>query len=168
MNCHLLLFIAVIFLSLSWFNNLRHYLRIWIAQFRSQPSIAKHRRKNKDCVFPFPTKRSDCPLCQAEEMLPSEVAPEPSPLIKHKKGRPRSVYTDLHYCPDNNCEHYSWLARGNICNGHPNSYVKGQGKNDVVYLMKALSQLWYYRVIALPGAQIPERNSLPKLKYIDI
>ena len=47
MNHQLFLFVAVFFLLLSWFNSFRHYLRTWIAQFRSQPSIAKRRRKNK-------------------------------------------------------------------------------------------------------------------------
>ena len=71
MNRHLLLLIAISLLVLSWFTNFRHYLRTWIAQFRSQPSIAKRKRKNKSRPFPFPTKRQNHPICQAEEqMLP--------------------------------------------------------------------------------------------------
>ena len=28
----------------------------------------------------------------------------------------------MRFCPNNDCEYYGWLARGNICsNGHPNS-----------------------------------------------
>ena len=116
MNRHLLLFIAVFFLLVSWFTNFRHCLRTWIARFRSQPSIAKRKRKNKSHPFPFPTKRPECPLCQAEEgMLPSEAPPEPPPLITHKRGRPRSIDTDLRYCPNNDCRYYGWLARGNTC-----------------------------------------------------
>ncbi len=106
MNRHLLLFIAVFFLLLSWFNNFRHLLRTWIAQFRSKPSVAKRRRRNKSLPFPFPTKRPDCPLCQAEEKLPSKVMPpEPPPLIKHKRERRRSIYTDMRFCPNNDCEY---------------------------------------------------------------
>ena len=43
-------------------------------------------------------------------------------------------------------------------NVHPKSYVKGQGENDVVYLIKALSQLWHYRFIALPGTDAREKQ----------
>ncbi len=70
-----------------------------ICVFRSQPNIAKLKRKNKSRVCPLPTKRPDYPLCQAEEMLPSEVTPQPPPLITYKRGRPRSIYTALHSRP---------------------------------------------------------------------
>ena len=121
MNRQLLLLITVSFLILYWFIKFRHH--IWIAHGRPQSSIAKRKRKNKSRKCPFPTKRPDCPLCQAEETLPSEVMPpKPPPLIKHTLGRPRSIDTDLRFCPNNDCEYYGWLARGNICsNGHPNS-----------------------------------------------
>ena len=101
MNRQLLLLIAVCLLILSWFINLRHYLCTWIARFRSQPSIAKYKRKNKIHPFPFPTKRPECPLCKSEEGgLPSEATPEPPPLIPHKRGRRRSIYTDRCFCPN--------------------------------------------------------------------
>ena len=48
MNRHLLLLIAVFLLLISWSINFRHYLRTWSAQFRSKPSIAKRKRKNKN------------------------------------------------------------------------------------------------------------------------
>ena len=123
MNRQLLLLTAVSFLILYWFIKFRHH--IWIAHGRPQPSVAKRRRKNKSHPFPFPTKIPDCPLCKIEEgIFPSEATPEPPPLITHKLGRPRSIYTDLHYCPNNGCKYYGWLARGNICsNGHPNSSI---------------------------------------------
>jgi len=60
MNRHLLLLIAVSLLLVSWFIDFRHYLITWIAQFRSYPSIAKGKRKNKSRPFPFPTKRPEC------------------------------------------------------------------------------------------------------------
>ena len=107
MNRHLPLFIAAFFLLVSWFTTLRHYLRTWIAHHRYKPSVAKHKRKNKSRPFPFPTKRPECPLCQAEETPPSEVMPsEPPPLIPHKRGRRRSIDTDRYFCPNNDCEYY--------------------------------------------------------------
>jgi IS1 family transposase len=121
MDLQHLLLTSVSFLILYWFIKFRHH--IWIAQFRPQPSIAKRKYKNKSHAFPFPTKRPECPLCKAEEgMLPPEVIPEPPPLIPHKRGRRRSIYTDRCFCPNNDCKYYGWFARGNICsNGHPNS-----------------------------------------------
>ena len=120
MNRHLLLYIAAFFLLVSCFNTLRHYLCTWIAHLRTKPSLAKRKRKDKNLPHLFPTKRPECPLCQTEENLPSKaIPPEPPPLIPHKRGRRRSVYTDMRFCPNNDCEYYSWLARGNICsNGH--------------------------------------------------
>ena len=147
MNRHLLLLIAVCLLILSWLTIFRHYLRTWIAQFRSQPSIAKCKRKNKSRPFPFPTKRPECPLCQAEEKLPSEVMPpEPPPLIPHTRGRRRSIYTDRCFCPNNDCKYYGWLARGNICsNGHPNSSIWRQLKCIVcwTYFMETQGTVFY-------------------------
>lgn len=124
MHHYLLPLLVISLLVVSWLIEYRHYLHTWIiSHSRIQPSIAKRRRKNKSRPFPFPTKRPDCPLCQAEEKLPSEAMPsEPPPLIKHTQGRPRSIDTDMHYCPNPLCRYYGWLARRNICgNGHPNA-----------------------------------------------
>jgi len=67
MNHQLLLFIAFFLLPISWFTNFRHYLRRWIVHRRSQPSIAKRKRKNKSRPFPLPVKRPDYPICQTEK-----------------------------------------------------------------------------------------------------
>ena len=96
MNRHLLLLIAISLLLVSWFTKYYSYLRIWIAHHRSKPNLAKRKRKNKSHLCPFPTKKTDCPLCQAEEKLSSEVMPlELPPLITHKRGRPRSIIRGL-------------------------------------------------------------------------
>jgi hypothetical protein len=111
MNHHLLLFVAIFVLLLSWLNTLRHYLCKWFAHHRTKPSVAKRKGKDKSLPHLFPTKRPECPLCQAEEMTPSEViSPELPPLIKHRLGRRRSVDKDMHYCPNNDCKYYGWLA----------------------------------------------------------
>ena len=68
MNRHLLLFVAIFVLLLSWLNTLRHYLGTWIARHRSKPSVAKRKRKDKSLPHLFPTKRPECPLCQVEEI----------------------------------------------------------------------------------------------------
>ena len=53
MNRHLLLYIAIFFLLVSWFNTLRHYLRTWIAHLRTKSSVAERKCKNKS--FPYPS-----------------------------------------------------------------------------------------------------------------
>ena len=55
----------------------------YIAYLLSQPSIAKRNRKSKSHPCAFPAKRPYYPLCEAEEILTSEVIPEPPPLITH-------------------------------------------------------------------------------------
>jgi hypothetical protein len=113
MNRQLPLLIAVSLLILSWLTNFRPFLRTWFAHLRTEPSVAKRKRKNKSLPYLFPARRPECPLCQAEERQSSEaMPPEPPPLIKHKRGRRRSIYTDLRFCPNNDCEYYGWLARG--------------------------------------------------------
>ena len=145
MNRQLLLLTAVSFLILYWFIKFRHH--IWIDHGRLQASIAKRKRKNKSHPFPFPTKRPECPLCSAEETLPSKVMPpEPPPFIPHKKGRRRSIYTDRCFCPNNDCKYYGWFARGNICsNGHPNSSSWRQLKCTVckTYFMETQGTIFY-------------------------
>ena len=122
MNRQLLLLIAFSILILSCLIKFRHFLRTWFAHLRTKPSVAKRRSRNKSLPYLFPTKKPDCPLCQPEEILPSEVTPEPPPLVTHKRGRPRSIDTDLRFCPNPLCRYYGWLARGNICsNRHPNA-----------------------------------------------
>jgi hypothetical protein len=77
-----------------------------------KPIVAKLRRRNKSLPYLFPTKRPEFPLCQAEEKLSPEVVPEPPPLIVHRKGRPRSIYTDLRFCDLDANTVQDWLKKG--------------------------------------------------------
>lgn len=142
---HYYLVLISIFLLLAfWFINYHDYLRVWITH--CQTSIAKRRRKSKSRVCPFPTKRPHCPLCEAEEITSSEVIPEPPPLITHTRGRPKTIDTDFHYCPNPLCGYYGWLARGNICsNGHPNSSIWRQMECIVceTYFMETQGTVFY-------------------------
>jgi transposase-like protein/IS1 family transposase len=68
------------------------------------------------------TCKPDCPACWAEAHGQPVRPPRPAPRIKQKAGRPRSVLTHWHYCPNPKCSHYGWVGLGNIVsNGHPNS-----------------------------------------------
>ena len=96
MHYYLVLLMAICILLAFWFINYHDYLREWTA--RCQASIAKRKGKSKSRLCPSPTKRPDCPLCQAEEKLPSKaIPPEPTPLIMHTPGRPRTIDGALLY-----------------------------------------------------------------------
>lgn len=47
MHRHLVLLIAISPLLVSWFIKYYDYPRMWIAHFRSQPSVAYRKRENK-------------------------------------------------------------------------------------------------------------------------
>jgi hypothetical protein len=63
------------------------------------------------------------PLCIACEHTPGQGKPlpaAPSPLIHSPCGRPRTVVTTHHFCPELMCRYYGWVGLGNIrANGHP-------------------------------------------------
>ncbi len=42
-------------------------------------------------------------------------------MIRCQRGRPREVDTQNHHCPNEGCDYYGWIGRGNIrANGYPN------------------------------------------------
>lgn len=66
------------------------------------------------------TCKPDCPACRSEGQG-GQLPPRPAPRVKEKAGRPRTVGTGLHFCPNPCCSHYGWVGLGNIvANGHPN------------------------------------------------
>lgn len=64
---------------------------------------------------------ASCPGCVSDQSQPTPSLLEPPPVLSSKRGRPRSVDTSSHYCPNQACPYYGWLGLGNIrSNGHPN------------------------------------------------
>src|SRR5262249_23608902 len=63
------------------------------------------------------------PHCDECEQSPEHSDPPPLPLppvIASKRGRPRTIATHQHHCPEKTCPYYGWVGRGNIhANGHP-------------------------------------------------
>jgi transposase-like protein len=162
MHYDLILLMTICILILYWSMSHYHYLRLWVAHFKCQSSIAKRKCKGKSHLYCFPTKRPECPLCQAKEMLSYKTPPEPPPLITYTLGRPRTTDTGIHYCPNNHCEYYDWIARGNICgNGHPNSGKWRQMKCIVcgTYFLETLGTP-FYRSKASPETIILALKSL--------
>lgn len=82
----------------------------------------KPRRKRSKDPKPF-TGLIHKPICEACENGADarQKAPgSPPPVIIFTRGRPRTVETRSHFCPDPDCSYYGWLGRGNIrSNGHP-------------------------------------------------
>lgn len=118
------LLLLVLYLLLLWcLVTYRHRLLAWLdlQLFRHQLQWDKPKRRAPRC--PFPTKRPDCPLCQAEETEQDiPLPPEPAVIPPPEQGRPRCVDTQVHFCPEESCAYYGWLAKGNITsNGFPNS-----------------------------------------------
>ena len=118
-------------------------LVVQIARVRHARRIAlqaKARRSSRSR-----TCRPDCPACQAEghEFAPP---PRPAPREKKKAGRPRSVNTDRHFCPNERCTHYGWVGLGNVvANGHPNSGRWRQLQCTVcaVYFVETVGTIFY-------------------------
>ncbi len=106
---------------------------VFIGQLKAfWPYLGNSRRKQrqkskavkKQSQATAPTKRPPCPACaSAQEAQENEVVTpdEPPPMIEPTRGRPRSVDTSSHFCPEKKCPYYGWVGRGNIrANGHPN------------------------------------------------
>lgn len=97
----------VLLLALVWqIQNAWPLLQVWY----------RGRRGRRATVSSFPTAP---PPCQG--MADPVPAAEPPPLIRQRRGRPRSVDTSKHYGPNRQCRYYGWRGRGNIrANGRPN------------------------------------------------
>ena len=100
----------------------------------------------------FPTQKPECPACQ--EAGSPEPIPEMPPVIEHHMGRPRSVDTSNHYCPNLECSYYGWLGFNNIIsNGHPNGGRWRQLQCVVCgkYFMETIGTIFY-------GSQTPPQT----------
>jgi IS1 family transposase/transposase-like protein len=80
-------------------------------------------RATKTGRQPLPGAKAaaSCPGCVSDQSQPTPSSSERPPVLTSKRGRPRSVDTSSHYCPNQACQYYGWLGLGNIrANGHPN------------------------------------------------
>lgn len=83
--------------------------------------------ESNDHLKKAPTKIPPCPLCQQEHGSQNDRIPSPPPKIINKRGRPCTIDTSGHFCPNQECCYYGWLGRGNIrSNGHPNGDANRQ------------------------------------------
>ena len=98
----------------------RHRLGTWLTEQALRHRTLSQKRRYRSVGCPFPTKRPDYPLCQAEKH-PS-LPPEPPVMSPSKRGPKPTVDTRSHFCPNTDCRYYGWLDKANItANGFPNS-----------------------------------------------
>ena len=101
----LLVTLLLLYISFRW-----SFIKSWLGRRQSQC---------QSTTTGYPTHKPICPACQTEALA---IGPPGPPRICYQdQGRPRSVDTSNHYCPNPNCLYYGWVGRGNIrSNGHPN------------------------------------------------
>jgi IS1 family transposase/transposase-like protein len=88
-------------------------------QARGNPAKRATRRSQDPKPFPGLTTKSRCGACELGPGKPPPSAPPPRFYFPY--GRPRTVATHHHFCPEPTCHYYGWVGRGNIrANGHPN------------------------------------------------
>jgi IS1 family transposase len=121
---HDLLFDALLMLAWLWRGMLG-----WCAwrqgrpaPLQTMPTSAKPLKKRAKVPPPF-AGLTHKPLCEACEQT-AESRPQPlsapPPRLTFPRGRRRTVDTQQHFCPDDDCSYDGWAGRGNIrANGHP-------------------------------------------------
>jgi IS1 family transposase len=91
------------------------------SQVRQHPLPRRSTRPSK-APKPFAglTKKSYCQACEHGQEASDQPPLSPPPLIAPRRGRPRTVDTHHHYCPNKTCTYYGWVGQGNLrANGHP-------------------------------------------------
>ena len=140
---------------------LMNWVQIWLELLEYEQkrekkgSQRKKRQRRKPEEFQGLTKKPVCEACQATASHQTE-RPIPPPMIKSKRGRPRKVDTHKHYCPDQECQYYGWLGRGNMrANGHPNGGQTRQlqCKACQSYFAETMGTIFY-------GSRVPAETKL--------
>lgn len=129
-SLYLIVILQLVSVVVTWLQN-------------SQLSTADH---EKDARLEAPTQIPDCPACQAAEHTAVDVPVKPPPPLTSKRGRARSVATDIYYCPNRSCDYYGWLGLGNIrSNGHPGGSRWRQLECVVCgsYFMETVNTIFY-------------------------
>jgi transposase-like protein/IS1 family transposase len=68
------------------------------------------------------THKPLCDACQHATEPRQQIPFALPPLLTCTRGRRRTIDTQQHFCPDQECPYYGWVGRGNIrANGHPGS-----------------------------------------------
>jgi hypothetical protein len=100
-------------------------LQWWQCRPASCVPLLPERRAKAPRSPPLPglIEKPHCEACAEEARQPALSGPPPLPPLRYSdQGCPRHIDTAGHYCPNQNCRYYGWLARGNLrANGHPSA-----------------------------------------------
>jgi hypothetical protein len=117
-----LFFHELLLLPLLWLCVILHWVgrrRQAVAdQAQGNPAKRATRRSQDPKPFPGLTTKPHCGACEPGPGEPPSAAPPPP--LHSLYGRPRTVATHHHFCPEPTCHYYGWVGRGNVrANGHP-------------------------------------------------
>ena len=85
-----------------------------------EPRKRQRRRSKEPKPFAGLIHTPLCEACEHGADARPKVPGSPPPEMIFTRGRPRTVDTRSHFCPDPDCSYYGWLGRGNLrANGHP-------------------------------------------------
>ena len=117
-----LLFHELLLFGLLWFCVILYWVGLrrqaMTDQARDHPAKRATRRSQDPKPFPGLTTKPRCGACERGPGEPPPTAPPPR--LYFPSGRPRTVATHDHLCPEPTCRYYGWVGRGNIrANGHP-------------------------------------------------
>src|SRR5712691_7094188 len=115
---HLLLF------SLLWLCFLLYVLWPYgqpsVCATPPQPTPPRRKRSRELQPFPGLTHKPLCDACERAVAPRPRTPPSPPPVLTFTRGCKRTIDTQDHFCPDQDCAYYGWPGRGNIrANGHP-------------------------------------------------
>jgi transposase-like protein len=82
----------------------------------------KPRRKRSKGPTPFAglIHKPSCDACDRAVAPRPQTPSSPPPVLPFTRGRKRTIDTQHHCCPGQNCPYYGWPGRGNLrANGHP-------------------------------------------------
>jgi IS1 family transposase len=113
---HTLLLLGILGLSASliWVWRRRHLAT-------SHATTRATRRSPAHRPFPGLTYKPSCAACEDGAQEQATTLPSaPLPMVP-RRGCPRTVDTQHHFCPSPRCAYYGWVGLGNVrANGHPN------------------------------------------------
>jgi hypothetical protein len=117
-----LLFHELLLLGLLWLCVILYWVgrrrQAVTDQARGHPAKRATRRSQDPKPFPGLTTKPRCGACEPGPGEPPPTAPPPR--LYFPSGRPRTVATHHHFCPEPTCRYYGWVGCGNIrANGHP-------------------------------------------------
>src|SRR5215475_3471467 len=114
------LFHEFVLLALLW----QLVISSWTWKQSQAPQHPLPQRTTRPSKVPKPLagliKKPRCQACEHGQEHIDQPPLSPSSLSAPRRGRPRTVDTHHHYCPNKTCAYYGWAGQGNIrANGHP-------------------------------------------------